>query len=153
VEDHDRPGPTGGAPARIANQPTWLISRAYMRSNALLNAGFEQHAGGLRKYHYRLLAALQESGPTSQAQLGRETHVDRSDVVAVLDELQDRGLIKRAADPKDRRRNVVSITRAGSKELDALDEVIQGVQDRLLAPLSATGRRQFTRLLRQVIEG
>jgi DNA-binding MarR family transcriptional regulator len=153
VPDDDRPHPSGAAPARLADQPTWLISGAYARSNALLNAGFEEHGAGLRKYHYRLLAALQESGPASQAQLGRGTSVDRSDVVSVLDELERRGLVSRATDPEDRRRNIVSITRAGSKQLQALDDVIAGIQAQLLAPLSPTDRAQFTRLLRAVIDG
>jgi DNA-binding MarR family transcriptional regulator len=153
VREPDRPHPGDIAPARIADQPTWLISRAYARSNALLSAGFEQHGDGLRNYHYRLLAALQESGPASQADLGRGTSVDRSDVVAVLDELERRGLVKRAADPNDRRRNIVSITRAGSKRLDALDDVIADIQAQLLAPLPPADRKQFTKLLRQVING
>ena len=147
-----QPRPGELAPDRIADQPTWLISRTYARSNALLNAGFEKQGSGLRKYHYRLLAALQESGPCSQAQLGRGTHVDRSDVVATLDELERRGLVKRARDPDDRRRNVVSITRTGSKQLQALDAVLASVQDEVLAPLAPADREQFLRLLRQLLD-
>lgn len=150
MDNHD---PRPRAPARIADQPTWLISRVYAKSNALLNAAFEEHGGGLRKYHYRLLAAVEEFGPASQADLGREASLDRSDVVAVLDELQKRGLVERATDPSDRRRNVVSITTAGSKQLRMLDDVIAEIQVRLLEPLSATGREQFTRLLRQMADG
>jgi MarR family transcriptional regulator, lower aerobic nicotinate degradation pathway regulator len=79
--------------------------------------------------------------------------VDHSDVVAVLDDLEQLSLVKRAADPAGRRRNIVSITRAGSKRLRQLHDVIADVQSQLLAPLSATDREQFTRMLRQVIDG
>ncbi len=119
----------------------------------MLNAGLEQHGTGLRKYHYRLLAALAESGPCSQAQLGRGTHVDRSDVVATLDELERRGLVKRAPDPDDRRRNVVSITGTGSKQLEALDTVLASVQVEVLAPLAADDRERLIGLLRQMVDG
>jgi hypothetical protein len=61
----------GRAPARIAGRATWLVSRAHARTSGLLNTGFEAHGGGLRGYHYRLLAALEEWGPASQADLGR----------------------------------------------------------------------------------
>src|SRR5262249_9477228 len=67
---------------------------------------------GSRGYHYRLLAALQEFGPASQAMLGRRTAMDRSDVVAAVNELADRGLADRSPDPADRRRNVITITPA-----------------------------------------
>lgn len=142
----------GSAPARIRDRPTWLISRAYARSNGLLRDGFEAGAAGLRSYHYRLLAALDEWGPASQADLGRSTSIDRSDVVAILNELEERRLIKRAVDPHNRRRNIVSITPAGTKQLGVLDNVLSDIQEQLLAPLSPTERRQFIKLLRRLLD-
>lgn len=54
------------APDRVKDRPTWLISRTFARSSALLASGFEEHGDGLRGYHFRLLAALEE-GQASQA--------------------------------------------------------------------------------------
>jgi MarR family transcriptional regulator, lower aerobic nicotinate degradation pathway regulator len=144
---------TAAAPARVRDRPSWLVSRAYARVNGLLNAAFEADGAGLRSYHYRLLAALDESGPASQASLGRGTGIDRSDVALAMADLESRGLIKRSVDPSDRRRNVVAITERGRTQLAALDAVIDDVQRRLLAPLTATEGRQFVQLLRRVAEG
>jgi MarR family transcriptional regulator, lower aerobic nicotinate degradation pathway regulator len=138
------------APARIRDRPTWLISRTYARSNRLLNDGFAASGTGLRSYHYRLLAALDESGPASQADLGRGTSVDRSDVVTVLGELERLGLVQRAVDPDNKRRNIVTITPAGSDQLQALDKLIEEIQERVIAPLSPNERRQLIRLLRKL---
>src|SRR5271155_2138252 len=143
-----QPPRRASAPARIRDLPTWLISRAYARSHGLLNDGFAASGTGLRSYHYRLLAALDESGPVVQAELGRNTSVDPSDVVSVLSELARRGLVQRTVDPSNRRRNIVSITRAGSKQLRALDKVLEEIQERVLGPLSQNERRQLTKLLR-----
>jgi DNA-binding MarR family transcriptional regulator len=137
-------------PSRIQEMPTWLISRAYAHSHRLLADGFG--AAGFRGYHYRLLAALEESGPASQAALGRRTGIDRSDVVAALNELADRGLIKRSPDPDDRRRNIVKITAAGTKQLSGLDKVLAGIQEKVLAPLSAAERTQLIALLTRLLE-
>jgi DNA-binding MarR family transcriptional regulator len=142
----------GSAPARLQDRPTWLISRAYGRSHGLLNDGFAASGAGLRSYHYRLLAALEEWGPVGQADLGRSTSVDRSDVVALLGELEQRGLIERTVNPDNRRRNIVSITSAGRKQLRALDHVVDEIQERVLAPLSPTERRQLTKLLRKLAD-
>jgi MarR family transcriptional regulator, lower aerobic nicotinate degradation pathway regulator len=98
--------------------------------------------GGLRSYRYRLLAALAEWGPVGQADLGRSTSVDRSDVVTVLGELERLGLAERTVNPGNRRRNIVSITPAGSRQLRALDRVVDDIQDRVLAPLSPDERRR-----------
>jgi DNA-binding MarR family transcriptional regulator len=147
-----QPPQHASAPARIRDRPTWLISRAYTRSHGLLNDGFAAGGAGLRGYHYRLLAALEESGPTSQADLARATSVDRSDVVTVLGELEGAGLAARAVDPENRRRNIVSITKAGSKRLGTLDKMVDEVQERVLAPLSQNERRQLTKLLRKLAD-
>jgi DNA-binding MarR family transcriptional regulator len=73
--------------------------------------------------------------------------------VAVLSELGRRRLIERKVDPSHRRRNIVSITRAGSEQLRALDKVIDEVQERVLEPLSQNERRQLTKLLRKLAGG
>ena len=129
-----------------------MISRAYVRSNGLLSDGFAAGGSGLRSYHYRLLAGIEETGPTSQADLARETNVDRSDVVTVLAELERLRLVVREVDPGNRRRNIVSITKAGIKRLQALDKVVDDVQEQVLAPLSQAERRQLTSLLRKLGE-
>ena len=140
------------APSRIRDRPTWLISRAYARSHRLLNDGFAAGDAGLRSYHYRLLAALEEWGPVGQADLGRSTGVDRSDVANALGELERLGLVERTVNPDNRRRNIVAITPAGSEQLQALDHVLDEIQERVLAPLSQTERRQLTTLLRKLAD-
>lgn len=146
-----REAPTPDAmPARILEAPTWLISRAYALSHRLLAEGFA--AAGVRGYHYRLLAALEDFGPASQAALGRRTSIDRSDVVAALNDLAGLGLIERSPDPGDRRRNIITITRAGTKELRKLDQILAGVQEKLLAPLPASDRKKLVSLLERLVE-
>jgi DNA-binding MarR family transcriptional regulator len=137
-------------PTRVLERPSWLITQVYGHSHRLLADRFA--AAGVRGYHYRLLAALEEFGPASQAALARRTSIDRSDVVAALNELAARGLIERSPDPDDRRRNVITITAAGTKELRKLDKVLDGVQEELLAPLSPADRTKLVRLLTRLLD-
>ncbi|MEU9017321.1 MarR family winged helix-turn-helix transcriptional regulator [Actinomadura sp. NPDC048394] len=143
---------SGRTPARLQGRATWLVSRAYLRSSGLLGAGFESHGGGLRSYHYRLLAALEEWGPASQADLGRKTGIDRSDVTAALTRLESIDLVERSADPAHKRRNIVTITPAGVERLLELDKVIDGIQEEFLAPLTPAQRRQFITLLTRLTD-
>jgi DNA-binding MarR family transcriptional regulator len=133
---------------RLDSLPTWLLSRSAGRAHRLLADAFA--AAGARGYHYRALAALDDLGPASQADLGRRAQLDRSDVVATVDELEASGLVERAADPEDGRRKIVSITAAGKRRLKKLDAVVAGVQEELLAPLSAAERAQLIGLLGRV---
>jgi MarR family transcriptional regulator, lower aerobic nicotinate degradation pathway regulator len=142
----------GRTSTRLEERATWLVSRAYARSSRLLSAGFEAHGSGLRGYHYRLLAALEEGGPASQAELGRTTGIDRSDVTAALTELESRDLVERSVDPDHKRRNIVTITAEGVEQLLELDKVIDGIQDEFLAPLTAAQRRQFVTLVSRLVD-
>jgi MarR family transcriptional regulator, lower aerobic nicotinate degradation pathway regulator len=137
-------------PSRLMTKQSWLLSQTSMHAHRLLSQALA--AAGSSGYHYRLLAALEEFGPASQAALGRRTSIDRSDVVAALNDLAERKQIERSPDPADRRRNVITITPAGTEQLRLLDRVLADVQDELLAPLSATERTQLTRLLTRILE-
>ena len=137
-------------PSRLAEKPTWLISETSRHAHRLLT---EALAGaGSRGYDYRVLAALQEFGPASQARLGRRTVMDRSDVASVLNDLAGRRLAERSPDPADGRRNVITITPAGTAHLRGLDELMADVQDELLAPLSSAEREQLISLLTRILE-
>jgi DNA-binding MarR family transcriptional regulator len=130
---------------RVAGRATWLLSRANTRAQNLLRDAFA--AEGVRGYDFRVLAALDEHGPASQAEIGRHTGVDRSDVVATVNDLLASRLVRRRPDAEDRRRNIVTITAAGTAKLERLDAMLDGVQDAVLAPLTATERRTLLRLL------
>lgn len=138
------------APALLTAKPSWLLTQVAGHSHRLLAA--RMAAAGARGYHIRLLASLAEFGPASQADLGRRTAMDRSDVTAAVNELGADDLVERTADADDRRRNVITITAAGRARLAQLDEITNGLQDDLFAPLSATERAALASLLRRVLD-
>lgn len=140
----------GQAPTRLRTLPSRLINLAALSANRLVDRALA--TADLRRYHYALLAALEEFGAASQADLGRRTGIDRSDIVATVNELAERMLVERSPDPSDRRRNIVSITTAGSRQLRKLDRLLADVQDELLAPLTVVERRQFVEHLTRLVE-
>nr|WP_207939359.1 MarR family winged helix-turn-helix transcriptional regulator [Actinomadura darangshiensis] len=137
-------------PARLRHAASWLINQVSAHSHRLVAEGFA--AAGARGYHFRLLAALDEYGPSSQADLGRRTGIDRSDVVAAVNELAAKNLVERSPDPSDRRRNVITLTPDGSRHLRELDKVLAGIQDDLLGPLTEDERTQLTALLTRLAD-
>ncbi len=138
------------APALLMAKPSWLVSQVSGHAHRLLAARLAD--AGARGYHVRVLAALAEFGPASQASLGRRVEMDRSDVTAAVSELAAGGFVERTADTGDRRRNVVTITDAGRARLASLEAILDDVQDELLAPLSAQERATLAGLLTRVLE-
>jgi DNA-binding MarR family transcriptional regulator len=99
-----------------------------------------------------VLTALAEQGAVSQAALGRRLMIDRSDLHAILNELEGDNLIARVRDENDRRRNLVELTPAGATRLKRLDAQVEAAQAALLEPLSKTDRRELRRLLGRLVE-
>lgn len=118
-------------PARLRRLPSRLLTQVAMHADRLANQGLAR--ADARKWHYAVLAALQEFGPASQAALSRRTGIYRSD-------------------PADRRRNVITMTPQGRRHLRQLDKLVATIQDDLLAPLSQPERDQLIRLLARLLD-
>ncbi|GIH10401.1 hypothetical protein Rhe02_84680 [Rhizocola hellebori] len=136
-------------PERLTSKPSWLITQLATHARRLAADG--QAATGSGAYHYRVLATLQEFGESSQIEIARRGNLDRSDVVAAINELAEEGFVDRTADPADRRRNLVRLTRAGTQQLRRMDRVLDKVQDDLLEPLSPGERATLIRLLTRLL--
>ena len=135
--------------ARLRRLPTRLLSLAATRSDRRVHE--ELTRADARKWHYAALATLEEFGPASQAELSSRTGIYRSDLVTVINELAERGLVERSPNPADRRQNVVIVTGEGRRRLLELEKLLTGVEKEVLAPLTAAEREQLTQLLAKLV--
>lgn len=143
-------GPLGaGTPERLRSLPSRLLNLA--AGYAQRQVGERLATAGSRKWHYAVLASLEEFGPDSQSGLSDRTGIYRSDLVATINDLTARGLVVRAPDPADRRRNAITLTGEGRHHLKRLDALIAEGQDEFLAPLSPADRAELTRLLKLLV--
>lgn len=136
-------------PTALTQLPSWLLTQSAAQAHRIVAESFA--AGGARGYHFRLLATLVEFGPASQAELGRRSSIDRSDVVAALNELEAEGYVERSPDPADGRRNVITITTAGKRHYRRLTNLVGKAQEEIFAPLSATDRTRLTAILGKLL--
>lgn len=107
----------------------------------------ELEAVGFSQYHYSVLALLGDQPRKAQASIADALGIDPSQLVGILDGLEDRGLIARQRDQDDRRRHVVTLTAAGRRQLVRLRTMIERFEDELLAPLDADSRKTLHALL------
>ncbi|MBO9048180.1 MarR family transcriptional regulator [Curtobacterium flaccumfaciens pv. flaccumfaciens] len=96
---------------------------------------------------FAVLAALDENGALSQAEIGRALGLDRNNVNGIVVRLEGDEAVTREPDPTDRRRNVVTITAAGRVRLAEIQVLADAVQDELLAALSTKERKDLIHLL------
>ncbi|WP_139360717.1 MarR family transcriptional regulator [Mycobacterium sp. D16R24] len=118
------------------------VGRSLMRAELPL---LEAH--GVTMWAYAVLTALRDKEASSQASLADAIGADRTRIIAVLDDLQDRKMINRRPDPSDRRSNLLSLTAGGRKTVTAVQKAIQDYEKRILAAVSAADRDAFLRVL------
>lgn len=137
------------APQSIRRLPSWLLGRAAARGHRLVSEALA--AEGLRMMHHAVLTTVAELGPLSQAELGRTLRVDPKDMVAVLDDLQRDDLIRRAPDPRDRRRNAVAVSDAGREALRRTTAAGGRANAALTAALTPEEVEQLLDLLTRIV--
>ncbi|MER6925526.1 MarR family transcriptional regulator, partial [Streptomyces spiralis] len=122
--------------------------RAAARGRALVADALA--AEGMKMWHHVVLSAVRDLAPVAQADLGRSVGLDPKDLVGVLNDLQSAGLVLREPDPRDRRKNAVSLTDEGARLLTRCEKAAREANDELLAPLSPPERDRFMALLIRV---
>src|SRR5262245_533951 len=137
-------------PGRVRRLPGWLAGQLAATAARLVADALA--GDGLRRQHFIVLSALAERGAASQAALGRRLSIDRSDMHALLTELERDGLVARVRDEHDQRRILIDLTPASAGALERLDQRVDAAQEALVAPLSAADRRELHRLLTRLVD-
>jgi DNA-binding MarR family transcriptional regulator len=101
---------------------------------------------------YIVLTALVEQPVRTQAALAQAINADKSRIIGVLDDLQQRGLIQRQPDTADRRVHLLSLTPAGDKLRQSVEAAIRSREDEVLATLPPADREAFLRSLKTLYE-
>ncbi|WP_433315465.1 MarR family winged helix-turn-helix transcriptional regulator [Micromonospora sp. CA-269861] len=100
----------------------------------------------LRGRDMRVLAFVQD-GELSQRDLCQETGLDRTTMVAVIDELERNGYVRRERSLSDRRKQLISVTTEGRTILTEALTAMRRAEDDFLAALGEDERRQLHRQL------
>jgi MarR family transcriptional regulator, lower aerobic nicotinate degradation pathway regulator len=107
---------------------------------------------GIRPRHVAALIELRDSGELTQQTLCGQLHLDPTNLVAILNELEKRGFATRRRDPEDRRRHLVEVSKKGLAVIEKVSEVMDGVEDELLDGFDAAEREQLEGLLTSIWE-
>ena len=141
--------PVAAAPAALPpsmrDRIPFLLYRAAEESHALAN---QMLAGmALTARQTGILTMVTELEPMTQKALGDALRIDRTTMVALLDDLEDKGYVTRQRHPRDRRAFLVHPTGPGRTAKAAAVQILDEQQRRFLAPLTPAERGQLAALL------
>jgi DNA-binding MarR family transcriptional regulator len=139
------------APSAIAKRwPTLLMIKLGRITMHRFTEALEPF--GIRPRHMAALIELRDGGELTQQSLCGQLHLDPTNLVAILNELEQRGYATRRRDPEDRRRHLVEVSKKGIAVIEKASEVMDGVEDDLLDGLEPAERVQLEGLLTSIWE-
>jgi DNA-binding MarR family transcriptional regulator len=109
---------------------------------------------GLETWEFDVLAALRRAGAPyalSPGQLGSQTLVTSGTITNRVDRLEQRGLVRRERDPKDRRGVSVVLTTEGRSVVDRALEDLLDRERKLLGELGSQEATDLAHMLRAII--
>lgn len=135
----------------LVNEIEFLAARARSLGSAHANAMLAPLDLKVRSYSV-LAMACSDTAP-SQRELADFLRLDPSQIVSLVDALEQRGLLFRAPDPRDRRSKVIRPTAAGVELYQRAAAAVRVAEETSLAPLDAPERDQLRVLLRKIAFG
>jgi MarR family transcriptional regulator, transcriptional regulator for hemolysin len=137
-------------PRCFSDNLAWLLKHASYALSTELVAALAPLGVSPRGYHV-LTAAL--TGEHTQTELAQLVGLDKTTMVVTIDELERAGLAKRLPSQKDRRARVIAVTAAGERKVAEGREIMDRVQDEVLATLPTGERQGLLDALNRLVSG
>ena len=137
-------------PQELVASATFLLKKlGYAAKDRTMKA---YEGTGLHPYHHAILLVLDVGSAETQGSIADALGYDRGQLVGLLDELEEQGLIERRRDPDDRRRHLVRLTSDGKRALKRLRALSKEIEEEFLAPLADKERANLHALLLRLAE-
>ena len=132
----------------LANEIEFMTARARSIGSARANAMLAELDLRVRSYSVLSLACSGQN--PSQRELAGFLSLDPSQIVALVDHLENRGAVTREQDPRDRRSKVIVATPSGRELYRRAVAIIEQAEDLSLQGLSPLEREQLRSLPRRI---
>jgi DNA-binding MarR family transcriptional regulator len=128
-----------------------LLKHAQLRLAELVGPALAPY--GIDGRELAVLNALAGQDPLSQQQIARGLGIDRTTMVALVDALEEKGLVERRPHPGDRRKKVVELTARGQDTRRRATQASEDAERRFLAALDDDDAKRLKEALRALIGG
>ena len=139
-----------GSDARAAVASSLLIAQLARGSRRRIEEAVAPL--GVRPRELLALQHLRERGMSAQQTLVDLLGVDPTNLVAILNSLEDADLIRRRRDRTDRRRGIIELSAKGEHVLADLDRALHEIDAEILATLTRSQRETLNGLLAKAVD-
>jgi MarR family transcriptional regulator, lower aerobic nicotinate degradation pathway regulator len=135
-------------PPALMERVGFLLAMAKGGAEAICMAALQPL--GLHVRQYGLLLVLATEGPLSQGELAEWVRTDRTTMVALVDDLEERGFVRRERNPDDRRAYLLQLTGEGKGALTRGSGLMRRAESQLMRSLEEGERTRLIELLGKV---
>ncbi|WKD58171.1 Multiple antibiotic resistance protein MarR [Corynebacterium capitovis DSM 44611] len=136
-------------PSALKKSPSFQIERVRRHTRDEVERALAEHSSTMREYWILTCVTAQ---PCSQRQLSELLSIDASDMVRLIDSLEVHGWVQRDRDPNDRRRQIVTATKKGSKAQAELAAGVTAAEERALDASSQKQLKSLKKLSQAVLQ-
>lgn len=133
------------------DKPGHLVRRFQQIAVAIFHAEVEEAGYDLTPVQYAALSTVRAQPGLDQATLAGLIAYDRTTITGVVDRLEQKGLVVRQANSRDRRARLLQVTEAGRQVLRGIEPAVEAAQQIMLRGLTTDEAGEFLRLLRKAI--
>ena len=136
-------------PTALLESPSFQLERLRRRTRDGVEQALSTRQTTIREYW--VLTCLVDGDVASQSALSETLAIDASDMVRLIDSLEERNWAKRERDPKDRRRQIVASTKKGVKAHKELAELVAAAEDEALDESTSKQLKHLRKLARAIM--
>ena len=136
-------------PSALIKSPSFQIERVRRHTKDEVERALNNQGATMREFW--ILNCVTEQS-VSQTQLAELLAIDASDMVRLIDSLETHGWVTRERDPKDRRRQIVTPTKKGSKAQALLASEVAAAEDRALDVSTTKQLKSLKKLSKAILQ-
>lgn len=140
---------TNEIPTTLLESPSFQLERLRRRTRDEAEKALNSQDTSLREYW--VLTCLVDRDAASQSYLSELLAIDASDMVRLIDALEEHGWAARERDPKDRRRQIVTTTKKGRSAQTRLAALVTEAEDRALDESTSKQLKHLRKLAASII--
>lgn len=129
----------------------FVLTKAQQSVHQLFKAELIPH--GVTPGQYSVLKCLWKDNGQTVKQLAEHLYLDSSTVTGILDRMEQKGLIKKTADPKDRRALQVLLTEKGQALEEPLSQAILNANKKAVQQMNDKEYESLKELLHKLSPG
>jgi DNA-binding MarR family transcriptional regulator len=151
METLEKPSACSKVPTVLREGLGWPVARV---AHAIQNAHNEALARfDLSLRTFAVLAMIGDGAARSQLEIAQAVGLDKTTLVATIDDLERRALVRRTPDPGDRRARIVAITDEGREILEQASDVVRETEGRIFADMSCEDAQRIKAALTSLLGG